>query len=189
MIQQSKGHNSLLSGLSIHLLRNITLQGMQEAKILGFGTGSLDAQSLMFQRTVVFAGSSSPRLLGSMNLQIKELKTFEISETIYPSTLLLTLEDLNLQPCHCPTVQAQVLSHQLLTMNILDQFLSHPYGIYGRQYGNVQVSLIALKFSPSNNNSNTLIYHQGTVQYIHFRLQYQGSWPISKYKCISNREH
>ena len=43
MIQQSEGHDTLLSGLSVHLLHNITLQGIQEAKILGFDTGSLDA--------------------------------------------------------------------------------------------------------------------------------------------------
>lgn len=60
-----------------------------------------------------------------------------MSEAIYPTILLHILEDLKLQPYHCPTVQAQVLSHQLLIMNVLDQFLSHPYGIYGGQYGNV----------------------------------------------------
>jgi len=60
-----------------------------------------------------------------------------MSEIIYPTTLLLTLGDLKLQQCHCLTVQAQVLSHQLLTINVVDQFLSHPYGIYGGQYGNV----------------------------------------------------
>jgi hypothetical protein len=43
MIQQSKGHDTLLSGHSIHLFHNITLQGIQEAKIQGFDTGSLHA--------------------------------------------------------------------------------------------------------------------------------------------------
>jgi len=60
-----------------------------------------------------------------------------MSETIHPTTLLYTLEDMNLQLCHCLTVQAQVLSHQLLTMNVLDQSLSCPCGIYGGQYGNM----------------------------------------------------
>jgi hypothetical protein len=68
MIQQRNGHDTLLSGLKIHLFHNITLQGIQEAKILRFDTGSLDAESLTFQRIVVFTGSNSPRLLGSMNL-------------------------------------------------------------------------------------------------------------------------
>ena len=188
MNQQGKGQGTVLSGLGIHLLLNITLHGIQKAKILGSDTGSSDAYSLMFQRVVVSKGTSSPRFLGCMNLQIKELKPFEMSKTICPTTQHHTLEVLNLQPCHCQEVQAQVLSHHLLTMNVL-QFLSRPYGIYGGQYGNVQVSVTALQFSPVNNNSTMLIYYQGTAQYIHFRLQYQGSYPISKYKFISNREH
>jgi len=43
MIQHSKGHDTLLSGLGIHLVHNITLQGIQEAKILGFDIGTLDS--------------------------------------------------------------------------------------------------------------------------------------------------
>jgi hypothetical protein len=60
-----------------------------------------------------------------------------MSETINLTTLLHTLENLNLQPCHCLTVQAPVLSHQLFTMNVLDQSLNRLCGIYGGQYGNV----------------------------------------------------
>lgn len=42
-IQQIEGHDTLLSALGIQAAHNITLQGTQEAKILGFDTGSLDA--------------------------------------------------------------------------------------------------------------------------------------------------
>jgi hypothetical protein len=69
--------------------------------------------------------------LEKKSVQIKWVNT--ASETIHPTTLLHTSQGLNLQPCHCQTVQALVLSHQLVTINILDQSLVRLYGIYGVQ--------------------------------------------------------